>query len=292
MVSSTLRMKVESSTTSTRIFLEGVAIFFLRHRRGRAWRLRSHKLFYSRNQLILLHGFRQESRSAFLHCAVAMLGACTGGHNHHRNAPRRGALPQLHHQLVTRHARHFEVGDDQVTAVLRDEFRGFEAVRSQLHAIAVLFQHTSHELSHADRVVGYHDDALLLDAIDRFGRDRAARYSRRTWSKNTSGAGICLERAVLGGFRGDHAIQVDEQNQAAVWRNRCAREKFDAAQIFPEVLDNDFVFAKDFLNHQTDLMVASIGHNHPEKSVHGLERRQAEKSIQANDFGYDVANFR
>src|SRR6266568_8268983 len=118
MLSSTLRMKVESSTTRTRIFLEGFAIFFLRHWRGRAWHLRSHELFYGRNQLILLHWFRQEGRSAFLHRAVAMLRARTRSHDHHRNASRGRALAQLHHQLVAGHARHFKVGDDQVTAVL------------------------------------------------------------------------------------------------------------------------------------------------------------------------------
>src|SRR5215469_9559762 len=118
MLSNTLRINVESSTTSTRIFLEGVAMVLLCHRRGRAWRLRSHELFNGRNQLILLHRLGQKSRSAFLHRAVAMLSASARSHDHHRNAPGGRALPQLHHQLVPCHARHFEVSYDQVAAML------------------------------------------------------------------------------------------------------------------------------------------------------------------------------
>src|SRR5205823_7801726 len=87
---------------------------------------------------------RSSDLSAFLHRAVAMLGARARSHDHHRNAPPGRALAQLHHQLVTRHARHLEVGNDQMTAVLRHEFGSFEAVRrseehtSELQSLAYL----------------------------------------------------------------------------------------------------------------------------------------------------------
>src|SRR2546430_855786 len=116
MFSSTLRMKVESSTTSTRSFLEGVTMLLLRHGRNRAWRLRSHELFDGRDQLILLYRLGKESGSAFLHGAVAVLGASARSHHHHRNAARGRALAQLHHEFVTRHARHLQVGNDQMAA--------------------------------------------------------------------------------------------------------------------------------------------------------------------------------
>src|SRR5215472_5173245 len=118
MFSNTLRMKVESSTTRTRIFFEGVDMVLLRHGRGRARRLRSDKLFDGRDQLIFLYRLGQEGGSAFFHGAVAMLGARTRGYNHHRNAALGWALAQLHHQLITGHAWHLQVGDDQVAAVL------------------------------------------------------------------------------------------------------------------------------------------------------------------------------
>src|SRR5215467_1881558 len=97
MFSSTLRMKVESSTTSTRIFLEGVAIVLLRHWSDRARRLRSHELFDRSDQLIFLHRLGQESGGAFLHRAVAVLGAGARRDHHDRNTPCGRALAQLDH---------------------------------------------------------------------------------------------------------------------------------------------------------------------------------------------------
>src|SRR2546429_6118730 len=91
MFSNTLRMKVESSTTSTRIFFEGVDMVQLRHRRG-ARRLRSDELFDGRKQFIFLYRLGQEGGSAILYGAVAMLGAGARGYHHHRNAAG-GAAP-------------------------------------------------------------------------------------------------------------------------------------------------------------------------------------------------------
>src|SRR2546429_9814091 len=85
MFSNTLRMKVESSTTSTRIFFEGVDMVQLRHRRG-ARRLRSDELFDGHKQFIFLYRLGQEGGSAILYGAVAMLGAGARGYHHHRNA--------------------------------------------------------------------------------------------------------------------------------------------------------------------------------------------------------------
>src|SRR5439155_1646637 len=71
--SRTLRINRESSTTSTRIFLLGVAIVCLPHRRDGARRLRSYELFDRRDQLILLDRLGQECRGAFLHRPITML---------------------------------------------------------------------------------------------------------------------------------------------------------------------------------------------------------------------------
>src|SRR5207244_4435458 len=123
--SRTLRMNEESSTTRTRNFLLTVAIVCLRYRRYGPGRLRSDKLFDRGNQLILLHRLGQECRGAFLHRAIAMFCTRARRNHHNGNAARRGALAQLHHQLVSRHPGHFEVGNDEVTAVLRHGLRGF-----------------------------------------------------------------------------------------------------------------------------------------------------------------------
>src|SRR6266478_9889504 len=113
MPSRTFRMNAQSSTTSTRNFLLVAAISYLRYRRYGPWRLRSNELFDRGDQLIFLHRLGQERRGAFLHRAIAMLGAGARRNDHHRDSASRRALAQLHHQFITGHARHFEVGDDQ-----------------------------------------------------------------------------------------------------------------------------------------------------------------------------------
>src|SRR5260370_26398857 len=143
--SRTFRMNAESSTTRTRNFLLMVAIVPLRYRRDGARRFRSYELLDRCDQLILLHRLGQECGCAFLHRRIAML--CPGArcNDHHGNSPRRGTLAQLHHQFVAGHARHFEVGNDQMAAMLRHQFGGFESVRRQFHAVSVLLQHTADE---------------------------------------------------------------------------------------------------------------------------------------------------
>src|SRR5260370_5940253 len=129
MFSSTLHMKAESSTTSMRIFLLVVdMVRGLRHGGDRAWCLRSHELFDRGDQLLFLHWLGQERCGAFLHRAVAVLCAGAGGYDHHRDTSGRGTLPQLHHQFIAGHPRHLQVGNHKMTAVLRNEFHGVEAV--------------------------------------------------------------------------------------------------------------------------------------------------------------------
>src|SRR6266850_1496266 len=248
MVSSTLHMNAESSTISTRNFLVGVAIVRLRHRNNRAGRLRSYKLFHHRNQLIFLNRLGQERRRAFLHRAIAMLRARSGSDDQHWNPARRRVLPQLHHQFVPGHARHFEVGDDQVAAMLRHEFGGFHSVGRQFHAIPVLFEHPADELAHADGVVRHDDYTLLLDTVDRLRRNRSARNRRGPRRKNARRAGACLERTPLARFRCHHAVQVNQKNQAAIRRNCRARKELYAAKILAHVLDFVGTQAANFLD--------------------------------------------
>jgi hypothetical protein len=85
-------------------------------------------LFDSSDQLIFLNRFGQECGGAFLYGAVAMLSTRARGYDHDGNATRRRALAELNHELVSRHTRHFEVGDDKMAAVLRDQFGGFETI--------------------------------------------------------------------------------------------------------------------------------------------------------------------
>ena len=84
---------------------------------------------------------------------------------------------------------------------------------------------------------------------------------RAAWRRRRSRARRCALRWRWPGacafvrFGGDHAIEIDQQNQAAVGRDGGAGEKFDAAEIFAEVLDDDFVFAEDFFDDQANLTI-------------------------------------
>src|SRR5271167_4732584 len=168
---STLHMKVESSATSTRIFFTG-GMSALAHRyagSGAPHRpFRADQALHSRNQLVFLHGFGEERRRALFHCAIAVFGAGARGDHQHRNFSQHGILPQVRHQLVTVHARHFEVGHHQVTTNLRHDFRSFQTVGGQLHAVTRFFQHAPHEFAHADGIVRHHHYAFVDHRIDRF----------------------------------------------------------------------------------------------------------------------------
>jgi len=174
---------------------------------------------------------------------------------------------------------------------LRDEFGGFEAVGGEFYAIAVLFEHAADKFADADGVVGDNDDAFVLDAVDGFRGNGAAGDGGGAGCKNAGGAGGGLQGASLGGLGGDHAVEIDEQDQTAVGSDGGAGEKFYAAEIFAEIFDDDFIFAEDFFDDEADLAIAGVGDDHPEIAVDGFERGKAEISVETHDFGDDIANF-
>src|SRR5260370_16486553 len=100
-----------------------------------------------------------------------------------------------------------------MATVLRHEFGGFESIRSEFHTVSVLLQHSANEFAHADGVVRDHDDALLLHAVDGFGRDASARNRRRAWRKDSRRAGARLYSPMPPRFRPNHAVQLDQQNK-------------------------------------------------------------------------------
>src|SRR6266852_5019197 len=82
-----------------------------------------------------------------------------------------------------------------------------------------------------------------------------------------------------------HAVQVDQQNEAAIGRDRCAREEFHPAQVFAQVLDNDFIFAHNLFHDEANLPVSGICHHHPEVFIERFESRQTQidrKSTRLN----------
>src|SRR5579883_1372933 len=262
----------------------------LSHRHDRACRLRSHELFDGGEELIFLHRLGEEGGCAFLHGAVAMLRAGARSDHHHGNSFGCRALTELSHQFIPGHAGHFQVGDHQMAAVLADEFGGFQTIGGELHAVAVLFQHAADEFADADGVVSDNNDALLVDAIDGFGGDRAASDGGGAGSKDARRAGAGLDGSAFVWFRGDHAVEIDQENQAAIGSDGGAWEELHPAEIFAEVFDDDFVFAEDFFHDHADLAIAGIGDNHAEVAVDGLEGRQAEIRVKADDLGDDVAH--
>src|SRR5580704_5933759 len=127
---STLHMKAESSTTSTRIFLSGVLVISTLPYRDAdygppARRLRADELLHGFDQLIFLHRFGQEPRSTVLHRAIAMFRSSARRHYEHGDFSRSGILPQMGHQLVAIHARHLEVRDHKMAANLGHDLGRF-----------------------------------------------------------------------------------------------------------------------------------------------------------------------
>ncbi len=129
--------------------------------------------------------------------------------------------------------------------------------------------------------------------VDRVGEEIVPRGDDGfgAWRENAGGAGAGLQGATLVGLGGDHAVEIDEQDQAAVGRDGCSGEKLHATQIFAEIFDDDFVFANYFLDDQADLAITGVGDDHAEVAVDRFERRKAEIGVEANDFGDDVADF-
>src|SRR6266566_1663639 len=147
-------------------------------------------------------------------------------------------------------------------------------VRRQFHAVAVLLKHSADEFAHADRVVRHHDYALLLDAVDGLGWNASARNGRRSRRKYSRSAGARLYWPALARFCCHHAVQIDQQNKAAIGRNRRTREEFYPAKVLAQVLDNDFVLAQNFFHDEANLPAPGICHHHPEITIDRFERRQ------------------
>src|SRR6266480_481381 len=99
-----------------------------------------------------------------------------------------------------------------------------------------------------------------------------------------------LQGAALVGLSGNHTIEIDQQDEAAIRGNGGAGEKFYAAEVLAKIFDDDFVFAEDLFDYEPDLAIAGVGDDHEEVVIDGLERREAEICVEANDFGDDVAN--
>src|SRR6266481_686778 len=155
MVCNTLRMKAESSTMSTRIllpfsimsatFLSGCRCFS-----GCRSGSLPDQAGDRGNELVLLNWFCHKGACAFFHGAVAMFRSSARCHYHDGNAARLRILPQVRKQLIAVRPWHFQVGYHQIATRLRDDLQSFQSVRSKLHAVARLFQHTTDKLAHAD----------------------------------------------------------------------------------------------------------------------------------------------
>src|SRR6516162_5166002 len=291
MDSRTFRMNAESSTTSTRNFFAVLLTMgLLTNRHDWSRRLRSDQFFERREELIFLHRLREESGSPFLHRAITVFCARARGDNHHRNPFGRGALAELGHQFIARHARHFEVGDHEMAALLCNEFGRLKSVCRQINPVSVLFKHAPDELPHADRVIRDHNDALLVNAINGVAWNRASRHRRGTGRKHPRSAGAGLQSAPFVRFCRDHTIQIDEENQAAIGGDGGAREQLHAPQIFAQIFDDDFVLAEDLFHYQSDLSASSVRDHHAEIPVDRFKGRQPEIGVDANDLCDDVAD--
>ena len=142
---------------------------------------------------------------------------------------------------------------------LRYQFRGFQSVGRQFHAVAGLFQHASDKFANADGVVRHHDQPFLYNAIDglRGNGSREPRLPNPGAKTRAALARSCASVRRSVGSRSDQTVQIHQQDQAAVGRDGGAREQFHAAEVFAEILDDDFVFAEHLFDHHADLSIAA-----------------------------------
>src|SRR5579872_7188699 len=97
------------------------------------------------------------------------------------------------------------------------------------------------------------------------------------------------QRAALDGFARDEAVQIDEENQAAIGRDGGAGKKLYIAEVLAQVLDHDFIFADDFFDDHADLASADVDKNETVISVDGFHRGKRELRIETNNFSDHIA---
>ena len=91
-------------------------------------------------------------------------------------------------------------------------------------------------------------------------------------------------------FAHDEAVDIDQQNQAAVGRNGGAGKQLDLAQIFAQILDDDFILAQNFFHHHAHLASAHVDQHQAQISVDRLQARQLQGLVEAHHLGDHVAH--
>ena len=89
--------------------------------------------------------------------------------------------------------------------------------------------------------------------------------------------------------RGDEAVQIDQENQAAVRCNRGARKSFTAPEIVAQILDDDFILAEDFLDNDAHMLAGNLGDHHVEVAVQWFGRWQGQLQVETHNLGDHVA---
>src|SRR6266853_1168068 len=243
-----------------------------------------HQLLDYCEELLLLHGLGQKRSGAFFHRTLAMLGARSRSDDENRNTARCRILAQMCHQFVAVHARHFDVGDEQVTAYLGNQLRGFHPVGSELHAEPGLLQNPADKFSNADRVVRNDHDSFTPEFIHGRSGNAAGDNGSGAGRENSSRAGGGNHNVVLRRVRGGQPVYIDQEDQAAIGGNRGAWEEFYAAQVLAQVLDDHLVLAQNLLDHNAHLPPRRTHDNHAQVAVDGLNGWQTQRGIDPHHF--------
>src|SRR5216683_3266083 len=253
---------------------------------------RIHQLFHHQEELLLLHGLGQEGRSALFHGALAMFGARSRSDHQDRYPASHRILPQMRHQFVAVHARHFNIGNNQMTTHLRNQLRGLQPVRSKLHGIPGLLKNSAHEFADADGIIRDDHDFFRSRFIHRFGGNAAGSDRQGSGSENASRVGRRDDNVHFRRGRASETVHVHKQNQTAIGGNRGSGEKLYAAQVLAEVLDDHFVLAENFFDDHAHLAASGPHDHHIHVAVNRLDRRKTERGVQTNYFRDDASHFR
>src|SRR5882672_1446331 len=161
-----------------------------------------------------------------------------------------------------------------MTTNLGDEFRGFQSVRSELHAIPSLLENSAYEFADADGIIGNNHDFFRGGFIHRGGGNTAGSDGQGSGSENASRVGGGDDHVNFRGGRAGQPVHIHQQDQTSIGGNRGSRKEFDAAQVLAKILDDHFVLAENFFNHHAHLASRGAHDHHIHVAVDRLDGRK------------------
>ena len=195
-------------------------------------------------------------------------------------------LSQMHHQFVAVGARHLQIGDDQITTMLQGNLEGLEPISGQAHPISSFLQHPAHKFTDADGVVCKDHNFFLTNVLNGCRWNVSGSNCCGSRRKNSRCSRVRHQRTGFDRLASNEAAHVNEQDQAAIGSDRSSGKELDVAEIFAQVLNDDFVFANDLVNEHADRASGNADEHQMTEAVYRFTLRKSKLRIEADYFGH------